>query len=234
MMQNNSLVYDLPPLPDYTLRPLPPLIPGISDKFLQLLAPFIAYWAVSIFFHILDVYDFLPQYRLHTPAEILKRNHVTRYEVLRDVIFQQIVQTAFGLLMNAMDPEDTTGREIYDEAVWAQRIRWAQRFLPSALAMVGLDSLSLGKGLKVSHPMIAGALSGGWYPSLTKSVTTNTGTNILAPSFAPWEMLLAKFIYWVFIPALQFTVAAFIVDTWQYFLHRGMHMNKWLYSKDIR
>jgi len=31
-------------------------------------------------------------------------------------------------------------------------------------------------------------------------------------------------------PLIQFTVAIFIVDTWQYFLHRAMHMNKILYT----
>lgn len=41
---------------------------------------------------------------------------------------------------------------------------------------------------------------------------------------------VAKAIYWVAIPFLQFTVAILIVDTWQYFLHRAMHMNKFLYT----
>lgn len=230
-MQDNLTLYDLPPLPAYALKPLPPLIPGIQDKYLQLLAPIIAYWVVSGFFHVLDVYDIFPQYRLHTPAEILKRNHVTRYEVLRDVIIQHVVQTIFGVAMNWMDPDQMTGRQAYDEAVWAQRIRLAQRLLPSALSVVGFDSLKIGNGLMGSHPIVAGALRGGQYPSLMQSVTANTGEKIVAPSFAPWEILAAKSIYWVIIPFFQFAVGAFIVDTWQYFLHRWMHMNKWLYSR---
>ncbi|VDC08014.1 unnamed protein product [Peniophora sp. CBMAI 1063] len=35
--------------------------------------------------------------------------------------------------------------------------------------------------------------------------------------------------YWWIIPVSQFFLAMFIVDTWQYFLHRAMHINKTLY-----
>jgi sphinganine C4-monooxygenase len=37
-------------------------------------------------------------------------------------------------------------------------------------------------------------------------------------------------IYWWVIPATQLLFAMFIIDTWQYFLHRAMHVNKWLYK----
>ncbi|KAJ7224443.1 sphingosine hydroxylase [Mycena pura] len=40
---------------------------------------------------------------------------------------------------------------------------------------------------------------------------------------------LAYFVYWWAIPLLQLLVAIFVIDTWQYFLHRYMHMNKFLY-----
>src|SRR5437879_8504552 len=87
---NNSYLSDLPPLPLYTLSPVEPLVPFIPDFYLSLLLPIAAYWIVSLFFHYVDVMDMWPQYRLHTPTEILKRNHVSRYEVARDVIVQQI------------------------------------------------------------------------------------------------------------------------------------------------
>ncbi|OCT49820.1 Sphingolipid C4-hydroxylase SUR2 [Cladophialophora carrionii] len=211
----NVTLSELPPLPSYTLRPRPPMLPGISDPVLQLLSPVVAYWVVSGFFHILDVYDLCSRYRLHTPAEVLKRNHVTRYEVLRDVILQQIIQTAFGLLIAQFDPVETIGREEYDIAVWAQRLRRAQGYLPGVLSVVGIDSLSLGRKVQHSYPQLAGALSGGIYPT---------------HSFALWETTAAKFIYWIGIQLVQFTVAILIVDTWQYFLHRAMHMNKFLYT----
>ncbi|XP_008784825.1 sphinganine C4-monooxygenase 1-like [Phoenix dactylifera] len=34
----------------------------------------------------------------------------------------------------------------------------------------------------------------------------------------------------LFVIAMQFLVAMFVVDTWQYFMHRYMHMNKFLYK----
>ncbi|KAJ7050506.1 sphingosine hydroxylase [Mycena amicta] len=40
---------------------------------------------------------------------------------------------------------------------------------------------------------------------------------------------LAYFVYWWAIPLFQYLGAIFIVDTWQYFLHRYMHVNKFLY-----
>lgn len=202
------------PLPSYTLTPRPSLIPGISDPPLQLLAPVVAYWVVSLFFHFLDTYDLCAQYRLHTPAEVLKRNHVTRYEVVRDVVVQQMIQTAFGLLLAHFDPVETIGKEDYDVAVWAQRLRLAQSYIPSLLAALGVDALALSNKVR-AYPQLASFLAGGVYST---------------QKIAPWELSVAKAIYWAGIPFLQFLVAILLVDTWQYFLHRAMHMNKWLYT----
>jgi len=41
----------------------------------------------------------------------------------------------------------------------------------------------------------------------------------------------ANFWYWWGVPMLQFLGAMFIIDTWQYFLHRWMHVNKFLYKQ---
>ncbi|TFY83305.1 hypothetical protein EWM64_g706 [Hericium alpestre] len=41
---------------------------------------------------------------------------------------------------------------------------------------------------------------------------------------------LVHFIYWWAIPAFQLLFAMFVMDTWQYFLHRAMHLNKFLYK----
>jgi sphinganine C4-monooxygenase len=228
-MANGTYLSDLPPLPSYTLEPVPPLIPFLSDFYLSLVLPIAAYWIVSLFFHYIDVHDVWPQYRLHTPAEILKRNHVSRYEVARDVIIQQIIQTIVGTIISLSEPEELVGKEDYDIALWARRIRIAQKALPQLLGILGLNAATISKNVAGSHPLIAGALAGGKYPFLTTGLDVASGTPI--PAFAGWEMLVAKTMYWYAVPAAQFMLAIFIVDTWQYFLHRAMHMNKWLYSE---
>lgn len=205
----------IPPLPSYTLQIKPSLIPGISDIFLQAISPVVAYWVVSLFFHILDVYDLCAQYRLHTPAEVLKRNHVSRYEVFRDVVIQQIIQTFFAVAIGYFDPPEMIGKEEYEIAVWAQRIRIVQTWLPQAFALIGVNAIQMANNVQTSYPMLASALSGGRYA---------------ISGFASWEMSVAKFVYHFGVPAVQFVVATCIVDTWQYFLHRAMHMNKFLYT----
>ncbi|KAE8448419.1 hypothetical protein EG329_009484 [Mollisiaceae sp. DMI_Dod_QoI] len=228
LASNSTMMSDLPPLPSYTLSPVQPLISFIPDFYLSLILPIAAYWIVSMFFHFIDVYDIWPQYRLHTPAEILKRNHVSRYEVARDVILQQAIQTVVGAVLALTEPEEVSGREDYDIAVWAMRLRIAQRVLPQLLGLLGLNAAAISKNMAGSHPMLAGALAGGKYPSLTMGMDVVSGTPV--PAFAYWEIFAAKALYWYIIPGLQFWLATLIVDTWQYFLHRAMHMNKWLYT----
>lgn len=228
IMANSTYPFDLPPLPSYTLTPVPSLVPFVSDFYLSLILPIAAYWALSLFFHYIDVNDIWPQYRLHTPAEILKRNHVSRYEVARDVIIQQIIQTIVGSVLGFTEPEELMGKEDYDIALWARRIRIAQRGLPQLLGVFGLNAATISKNVAGSYPLLAGALAGGKYPFLTTGLDAASG--MLVPAFAGWELMVAKAIYWYGVPAVQFMLAIFIMDTWQYFLHRAMHMNKWLYT----
>lgn len=228
-MANATTYYDLPPLPAYTLQPVQPLIPGLPDKYLTLVLPIVAYWGVSMIFHFIDEWDLFPQYRLHTPAEVLKRNHVTRWDVFRDVIIQQVIQTVVGLGLTMADPMPMFGKEEYDIAWWAQNIRLAQRAVPAVLATLGFDAKTIAGNLGPSHTMLAGAISGGVYPDLRQTVTM-LGESKSVPAFADWELLAAKAIFHVLVPFFQFILAICIVDTWQYFLHRAMHMNKWLYT----
>ncbi len=218
MSTNTTSSDDLPPLPSYSLTLRPPLIPGVPDVVLQLIAPIIAYWVVSLLFHIFDTYDFFPQYRLHTPAEILKRNRVNRYEVFRDVILQQIVQTVFGLFIAHFDPPEMIGKEEYEIAIWALRLRKIQTQVPHLLLFFGIQQQTSSRwsvDLRPSFPNLAGIVSGGLYS---------------APAFTALELNIATVIYWAVIPIVQFAIAIIWVDTWQYFLHRAMHMNRFLYN----
>ncbi|KAF1950048.1 hypothetical protein CC80DRAFT_248103 [Byssothecium circinans] len=228
-MANASLPYELPPLPEYTLKPLPPLFSWASDETILAALPVIAYWVVSLAYHLIDVYDLCAKYRLHTPAEVLKRNHVTRYEVFRDVIIQQGIQIIASLLLSLADEPAAYGKADYDVAWYAQKIRLAQRAVPVVLATVGVDPVTLASKVSTSQPMLAGALAGGRYPALIQTMTS-AGQDVVAPAFASWELNLASALYWYAIPAMQFAMAIVIIDTWEYFCHRTMHMNKWLYT----
>ena len=143
------------------------------------------------------------------------------------------MQTAVGWVLGMTEPDDFFGKEEYDVAVWARRIRIAQRSIPGLLAFVGLDAGGLAKNFGASHPILAGALRGGQYPSLENVGTVDISSRVGTPGFAGWELTLASAIYWYLIPVLQFGLAIVVVDTWQYFLHRAMHMNKWLYSTSL-
>lgn len=215
------MTHHLPPLPEYTLQPLPRLVSWAPDAVVQAALPFIGYWVVSLIFHLIDEFDLFPQYRLHTPAEVLKRNHVSRYEVLRDVILQQIIQTVAALGLSYFDEPLTTGTADYDVAWYAQKIRIAQRAVPSILSLAGLNATELGSKLSASQPALASIVMGGKYP----------GQENLIPEFASWELTVASFVYWYAIPLLQFSAAIVIIDAWEYMLHRAMHMNKWLYGE---
>lgn len=214
-MINTTAVNELPPLPSYTLRTRPSLIQGFADEYLTLALPIIAYWGVSLIFHLIDEWDLFPHYRLHTPAEVLKRNHVSRWEVFRDVVIQQVVQTLFGIALAAFDGPQMIGKEEYNISLWARRIRVAQKCVPVVLGAAGLDAKALADRFGTSHATLASVLAGG------------TTTDAM---FAQWELLAAQTIYHAIIPAFQFLLAICIVDTWQYFLHRAMHMNKYLYT----
>lgn len=231
MAVNASVAFDLPPLPTYTLTKRENLLDPLPDNILSLILPIVAYWGMSMIYHYLDVNEYFVEYRLHTPAEVLKRNKVSRWEVIRDVVIQQVIQTVAGLAFLYFDAEETVGREEHDVAVWAQRLRIAQKAIPSLLALAGVDAVSLAKSVSQNgHTMLAGALAGGSYPGVTQSLVLDTGAEVVVPAFTGWEFAVASFIYWYFVPALQFMLAISIVDTWQYFLHRAMHLNRWLYG----
>ncbi|PHH61138.1 hypothetical protein CDD81_755 [Ophiocordyceps australis] len=233
---DSSLGYTgaLPPLPTYSLEPTGDLLSFISDFWLSLILPVAVYWLLSLGFHAIDVLDLFPHYRLHTPDEITRRNHASRYQVARDVIIQQLIQISTGAVLALAEPPEMRGRREYDVAVWATRLRLAQRALPSLLGLVGLNAAALSKSVSASHPLLAAALAGGQYPFLATDAVASTASaanaNALAPAFASWELAVARVIYHVLVPGLQFFVAVFFLDTWQYFLHRLMHMNRWMYT----
>ncbi|TFK51636.1 sphingosine hydroxylase [Heliocybe sulcata] len=168
--------------------PKPELISGVPDHALALAAPIIAYWAVSLFFHAMDVsnWKWLDKYRIHESAEVKTRNLVTRWEVVKAVTLQHIIQTVLGVF-------------------------WVQ---PQV------------SGAGVDHPGNMRQLAGSVQWWLKMAMGEASGDKMLATRGG----VIVYFMYWWGIPTVKFMFSMFIIDTWQYFLHRAMHVNKWLYK----
>lgn len=147
----------------------PSYITGVPDTIVALAAPICAYWIYSIYFHIIDVYQLLEQYRIHPSEEQLSKNKVTQFVVIRDVIFQHIIQTITGLAVYAFEPPLLTGYE--NHTLWS------------------------------------------WRQALPHVVPTS----------------VIYLFYWYGLSAIKISMAFLIIDTWQFFLHRAMHKNKFLY-----
>ena len=219
-----NVTLSTPQLPAYSLRPVPPLLPWLSDFHLSLVLPVAAYWLMSLIFWYISERDLFRQYRLHTPAEFKQRNRVSAREVLRSVLIQQAVQTALGLLIGYLtSPGDSCGSEQYDVAVWAGRVRSVSLTIPWMLRLLGIDVTAIWE----KNQAFAATASA---PSLLVS-------SLLEPDsvsgYAAWEMWAAKAIYWVGEPAARFGIAIFFSDTWQYFWHRLMHSNQWMYRVSL-
>lgn len=169
---NLSAIISHDVLPVILVVPKKDLIPGIPDGVLSLLAPVVAYWTYSMFFHMIDVYELAEKFRIHPSEEEKSRNKATLTEVLKDVVLQHVIQTVVGYAFYRWEPKSTTGHELYE--MWYLR-----------------------------HHHV--------------------------PAFVPDSVLWFSYTYgWM---VVRLGVALCIIDTWQYWLHRTMHMNKALYRR---
>ncbi|KAH3899188.1 probable Sphingolipid C4-hydroxylase SUR2 [Saccharomycodes ludwigii] len=114
-----------PPLSNTTLRPR--LFEKYDDAIISLVAPVVAYWAYSLYFHIIDMNKLYEQYRIHPSEEVAKRNKVGRLEVFLEVLWQHTIQTVFGLILYHYEELPKTGMENYN--MW----RFKTMFVPKEL-----------------------------------------------------------------------------------------------------
>lgn len=213
----------------YELRPVLPLLPFLSDFHLALLLPIVVYWLTAFTFEWIDGRGYFLQYKLHTPAEELTQNPVSRYACVRRVIMNQVIQVLLGIAFGSITPPDLTGREAYDVAVWATRVRKGRAFGLSLLSITGVDARSF--AVKVSDSSLIALL--GWSKHADKPLHTSKagaqGQN--ADLSTDWDTAVAKLAYWYIFPVVQITIALLVIDTYLYFVHRWEHTNKWIYSK---
>ena len=178
------------------------------DHLLALAVPIVAYWALSCVFYIFDIsgWKWLDKYRIHESEEVKTRNLVSVGQVVRAVIFQQALQTALGLWWLEEGP---TGDQVDHVANMLKLAPWLARAVTFAL------------GEEMGSQLLASRGADGLYT-----------------------------LYWWAIPSIKFVFgmcvhqspgrknvrscgfcSRFIIDTWQYFLHRFMHVNTYLYKK---
>lgn len=162
------------PLDSYQATPFEPRSPiftFISDKHLSLALPIIVYWLYSLFFHVLDLqtWSFLDKYRIHTPEEVLKRNRVTRWDVVTAVLVQQLGQTIVGVIVLRTEADEG----VPNHALALQKLRSPPWNLPN--------------------------------------------------------LATAELVYWILLPILRQVIAILVLDAWEYWIHRLMHVNKFLY-----
>lgn len=130
--------------PKINLVPRDSLFPNFSDATLALAAPVVMYWIQSGFFHIIDTFELAEKYRIHPAEEIAKRNRATRLQVLREVIFQHIMQTVVGLIFMKFEGPAMTGFEQNEMWHWRQQ---APGFVPDVAVyyayMYGVSCIKL-------------------------------------------------------------------------------------------
>lgn len=180
------------------------IIPRLSDAYLALAAPFIAYWALSLFFHFLDVSDWrwLDKCRIHESAEAKARNRVSKFEVVCAVLLQHAIQTVLGLLT-------LSDHEVVDHSVKMDAlVRVLARVGTVALGEKRAKALLVSHGLQLVHSVY-------WW-----GIPTLQLLFAMCATSLPFDMDITKSV----------VEHRFVIDTWQYFLHRLMHNNAFLYK----
>ena len=210
--------------PSCSLIPQAPLIHGISDNVLAIILPTIVYAVAGGFFHLLDVYKLFSRYRIHPSEDELKRNRVTRWQVLQVVVRYHVMQISIGLILNMGNGPPMVGDESCKVNRVASVISHTRGLIPMALAAIGVDAKGLANAIKGTSGGLAQVVAGDYLTG--NSEMRNSG-------FTDLELILAKFVVSVGVPAFQYLLALAVVDTWIYFTHRLCHANKTLYRKPL-
>lgn len=96
----------------HTVRPH--LVSWMSDRYLALAGPVIAYWVLSLVFHAIDTAQipYFEKRRIHESPEVLARNKATVWQVVKAVVVQHTLQTILGVLW-LEDDATILKREVY-------------------------------------------------------------------------------------------------------------------------
>ena len=108
------------------------------------------------------------------------------------------------------------------DVIWAV---FLQHIIQTALGLVFIDE----RGNEASYDHPAGMRAAA--PWVVQAVRVLCGPKASEQLLANYGPQLVHATYWWLIPSAQFIFALLVMDTWQYFLHRLMHVNKFLYRK---
>ncbi|CCD23876.1 sphingosine hydroxylase NDAI_0C02160 [Naumovozyma dairenensis CBS 421] len=109
---------------------------SMSDDVLALISPVISYWTFSGMFFILDHMKSAQRFKIHSLEEAEKRNRATKTHVLTHVLFQHMLQTAFGYLL--IVTMDSTGTHHISQRPFY--IAYAISFIKLAIAFLIIDT----------------------------------------------------------------------------------------------
>eukprot|EP00271_Cylindrocystis_brebissonii_P008899 TRINITY_DN23424_c0_g1_i1.p1 TRINITY_DN23424_c0_g1~~TRINITY_DN23424_c0_g1_i1.p1 ORF type:complete len:381 (-),score=79.95 TRINITY_DN23424_c0_g1_i1:184-1326(-) len=86
----------------------------LSDDAVGIVAPVIVYWLYAGLYHILDSLHIkaLESHRLHPKEDVDKKNLVTMEQVVKGVLFQQLIQMVVGSLLLYLDPTASSKTEV--------------------------------------------------------------------------------------------------------------------------
>ncbi|KAK0490695.1 sphingosine hydroxylase [Armillaria novae-zelandiae] len=102
------------------------------------------------------------------------------------------------------------------------QVIWAVIFQHVLQTLLGLIVLGDDNDLVVNHSLKIDAIARVVRPVLARGILAEWTSPTIGP--------VSYFMYWWAIPFLQLVFGMFIIDTWQYTLHRWMHTNKWMYK----
>jgi len=180
------------------------LFAGFPDQYLALASPIFAYWSLSLFFHYLDIssWKWLEKHRIHESSEVKARNIATRSQVVWAVLLQQVIQTLLGLMWLSDGPKTTNHTQRMQDIMMklCPFLRWG---------------VGGAKTEEVIHDLVYFVY---WWGI--------PGFQFLTAMYGSVPMLSLRYSARC---TYAFFLFRFFIDTWQYFLHRLMHINKFLY-----
>lgn len=178
------------------------LINGFPDHYLALAAPVIAYWSLSLFFHYLDISGW-------KWLETYRIHDSAEVQKGNRVTRSQVI---WGVLLQQVIQTLLGLLWLSDEAAKATNHASGIRAIISRL-----------------HPIVESVLG----EQYAKVVLPDLGYFFYwwgIPTFQFFAAMYVQFLFNIF-PSLITHIRRFIIDTWQYFLHRLMHINKFLYKQ---